>query len=638
MATKFSLIFLTIFTLGCGATNRSFFEVLLPTIYARSPIIEKFMLDLYLSLKKRPLFNDLVFFIETKIRNEHDDYSVDDHDCNDAYTGYMNLIQGRVFFGLKNISLILKTLQRTSNTLFIVILAKGDSNNGFYLEEVPTPQEEELSRDFEKDIFRDPERQLKAKRKIEISMSYFWTERIFNVIVAKPQKSRVYVYTYFPYSPNNCMNRLVPVFINVWHLDTSMFHVNRECFPVKTNALHGCPINVTVMVNPPAVIANGANLDGIEGRLLMKIFDFMNATPIIRFVHLKKKSIGMEYVLKDVSTGISDIGAGFLIPTVNKTDTTDDVYLPIELCLTWAVPNRVKVKNSVLYIFETFDANVWLAYVLIVAASSFAFEMIHYAATRTCNSSGKTAKIILTFLGISGRTPPEPRLKTFLIFCTCFSIFLGNTFQAGLGSNKIVIQSRGQLDTVEDIIKSGLKIKGIDQSAQFFDKVVSKLNLKKREINLEWGEESILKVGIKRRSVVIGFRPIVKYYTNLIYPNLRALVHIHKSCLVSFLPFFALRKNSPFLSQVHRFVAVLTENGFVARLSNNFTVCNRGIKASEGKIEFDMTLFYGAFQIWFCGMSFSAVVFFLEYGFKKFGIYIKRMAIEKRHRIFSLND
>lgn len=586
-----------------------YLDSLLAKAASPSPQIEKFIIDVLVKFRKESLFNDFVVIVGDdefdQIEHHHPPGGV----CYGWATNFLEMVSARVFFGYHNLPPILKDIPWSYRTFFIVLVKKDYSNDFMYVDENQSYDLEMIDR-FREDHYSCDETCLMTKEEILDVLYDFWSERIVNVLVAYPKKTKTYIYSYFPYSATNCDQHLSPVLINIWFSSTSTFYRDREFFPPKADNLFGCSLNVSVVIEPPANLPIRGGLSGIEGTILMNLFDSMNATPNFRFVTAEKSETAMNNVLSDIQTGVSELGAGFLIPIDYGVDTIDEIYLPVNLCLTWAVPSRAKIKNYVAYIFETFSTSVWIFVILSIAFSSLVFWLLRYPITTDSDSlRTSTILILLAFFGVPVRTPTQGQLKVFLSLFMFFSVLIINIFQAGLGSNKIIIPHLQQLETLEDVIKRGLKVKGIDPA---FSKMAAKLKKKKLAVEFAPIEETLREVGLQRKTVYIGYKITIEYYEKFRLPELRSLIYIRRSCFVNYQPFLALRKNSPYTSRVSQIVSALTENGLIEWVLKNFTKHHNEGKKNKRNTDFDMVLLYGGLEIWFYGMTVSLFVFIVE--------------------------
>lgn len=112
-----------------------------------------------------------------------------------------------------------------------------------------------------------------------------WSIYIANVNILVPTDGYevVLLYTFFPFTSDNCEVIEPEVYNN---FENGTFQVNVSIFPEKFVNLFNCPLRVSSYTAPPNVILqkqpDGSYYpDGIEGIMLRVISQHMNFTPII---------------------------------------------------------------------------------------------------------------------------------------------------------------------------------------------------------------------------------------------------------------------------------------------------------------------------------------------------------------------
>ena len=568
-------------------------------------------------------FDLSVIFLSSTVRLHQDEF-VDPTN--------QKLIGTSVIPSKRKIKEILQTLQWNSGTRFVVILPRINFTDSFFLESFKFQSidfkgvlsDREIEKNLKKDVlpFFGDEMRNGIKKKVTNILKEFWEQRITNAVVAVPQKSKIYFYSFFPYTEYNCPDKILPILLDIWHSETKKFYKDKiQFFPNKTEDLFKCPLNVSLMEIPPGImkkIGAAEGVEGIEGEMISHIFVNLNATPVYRFVDLEKASLNesmaaMSFVLGEITHGISDMGAGLLIPTIPQETLTDSVNFGLTVCLTWAAPNQAKQKDLVSPILEIFSWQTWLLLFGSLAASVLIFWLLNRPTSDSVVPS--FLKLFESFLGNTVKMPGGDAPRIFLLSFFLYAVVINTAFQAGLGRSSITWESANQFDSMEEIVDSGFEITGADSTAHLFEENMKYYREDGKQIEVRPMEilQALKKVGDERRTVYIGLRLAIRYYSRVVDSDLREKVHIHRDdCLVQYHPFLALRKNSPFTQRVNVLINRLVEGGFKDKLSKKFASRILKSEKTRKKSRNDFFGARGALIILMFGLGLSFTLFLCE--------------------------
>lgn len=546
---------------------------------------------------------------------------------------YQKFIGTRVIPTRADVSQILNTLRWSSQTRFIVFLPRKNASDKFYLEDLKYQSidfpgvisDSDIKRDFGRDVLSEDEKEFLeniSTPTVRI-LKQFWEQRITNAIVAVPQKSNIYFYTYFPYTKYDCPDKVVPVLLNIWYSKSARFYKYPiRFFGDKTRNLYKCPLNISLIPRPPGIVKlkSEGSVGGIEGGIIMHIVEKLNATPFFRFVDPEKANLNesvaaMNFVLDEIEKGISDLGAGLLVASISEGTHTDNINFGLTVCLVWVVPNQAKEKFFVSSIFEIFTPKLWVLLFIFLLLSGLIFWLV-YRPART-NLSVHFFKIIALTLGKNTKIPTSNAPRLFLMCFIWYTIIVNTAFQAGLGRKNILEYSSNQLKTTKDIIERGLKLTGDDSTIHLFQDnfigLIKKNVWKNTSIHSMETLEALEKVGYERKTAYAGLRLVIRYYSRVLDPYLSDLIYIQKDCLIQYHPFLALKKNSPFTNRISELISRLIEGGFKDKLSRDLS--DRMLR-SGGKKKKSVRDFFGAqgaLIILMFGLGLSFILFLCEH-------------------------
>lgn len=471
-----------------------------------------------------------------------------------------------IFIGMLNISEILSMTEWTPETQFLLVQPSINTDNfvlNFKYQDsenhslIMTPTD--IFTNFRNLLTPDSPDSSPVWQNTKQVMREFWSKRIQNVVVIMPQQTNIYLYAIFPFSDHRCQDEILPTLINIWSSTTESFYKQLIPFPDKLGNLFGCPLEVCVVEVPPGLmLKDRMTLDGIEGKLVHEILSALNATLRIN-VKQDPKWFGnftaMDHLFREITLWSSDIGAGLLLPTFPDKET-DNVNFCTTVCLAWAVPNQLVPKSAFLVMADVFEPIVWYWVGFSIIAAMVVSAILAHVEGRPCS---EVMKIFSITFGQSTRLPRVRSLK--ILFCNFmwFVLAFSMVYQAGFGSNRIVLRPAYQLKTPRDVLESEIELAGSFTAKRIFDRQNdNKINIRGMDT-----QNGLTKVAYEQKTAFLGIRITSKYFTRIITPDLRDLVYLQEECLIQYHPALALKHSSPYTAIAKSTVELLVEAGIV---------------------------------------------------------------------------
>lgn len=113
-----------------------------------------------------------------------------------------------------------------------------------------------------------------------------WKHHMININLLQFDQNdrRVYVYTYFPYTPNHCEHIESTFLLSMGNHSIS---IKNEFFPNKLRNFYKCPLHLATYTIPPYMILHKSNdgtykTNGIEGNLYREMAASLNFRPMVR--------------------------------------------------------------------------------------------------------------------------------------------------------------------------------------------------------------------------------------------------------------------------------------------------------------------------------------------------------------------
>ncbi|PNF30282.1 hypothetical protein B7P43_G18356, partial [Cryptotermes secundus] len=307
--------------------------------------------------------------------------------------------------------------------------------------------------------------------------------KVFNVIVLIPSRGRlraVDVYTWFPYKlpSGKCGEVKGTVILDQWIMEGGgRFLRNLSLFPPKIPLnLYGCNVTAAVVPKEPFVMSFNRKTDdqnvtiydeGTDMRLFLFIAEVMNMSVAFRFPRNTKEiwPVKLENgVLGDLIDKNADISFSALTINLNKSIYFDSTHVYQFSGLLWIVP-CAEPFHQWTSITRVFSAPMWLllfVFIIISAGLMYSLSNFHkdiimdvgpYRTMSDCFYN-----VWAVFLGVSvTKLPVTNHLKVYFIMLVWYCLAVNTVFQAYVTSYIVQPEYQKQIDSVEDLISSGIE-------------------------------------------------------------------------------------------------------------------------------------------------------------------------------------
>uniref|UniRef100_A0A1I8PUX0 Putative ionotropic receptor ligand binding domain-containing protein n=1 Tax=Stomoxys calcitrans TaxID=35570 RepID=A0A1I8PUX0_STOCA len=123
---------------------------------------------------------------------------------------------------------------------------------------------------------------------------------VINVNILMMIGKHAYLYTYFPFSPNQCHASQPELYVSFSDIEGENFTINKTLYPNKVRNMHRCPLTIVTWNLPPFIFVEKdketgdlISLFGIEGSMITLLAELMNFT--IKVVEPKPRERGNIY-------------------------------------------------------------------------------------------------------------------------------------------------------------------------------------------------------------------------------------------------------------------------------------------------------------------------------------------------------
>lgn len=284
-----------------------------------------------------------------------------------------------------------------------------------------------------------------------------------------------------------------------------------------------------------------------------------------------------------------------------------------EVCV--VVPKSLKIPQWI-KIFRCFRADTWILLVFIWnSCVGFLFFIKKYHAYNY-NSSSVVMEMIAIFLTVPTKLSQQLSHRIFLASCMGFTVIVTSIFQGSLVKSFTTTSYYPDIDTLDELDKSGLPIA---TSLKVFENDNSDL-IKRLQSKITAHNTSSLEraaifrdvAGVERRedaNLLIS----TEYIKNNDYP----LVHIVNECPSSYFVAYIVPKGSPFLPRINNVISKFFEAGFLSKwyddIFDGIVLATRKKNyAKNMEKSFNLKDVQVAFYILLIGILLAAIIFVLE--------------------------
>lgn len=419
-------------------------------------------------------------------------------------------------------------------------------------------------------------------------------------------------------------------------------HNQKRIFEDKTRNLFGHPFRVTAFYDSSRARFDQnnpndlSNLDGADGLLLQLIVDKMNAT-----LQMSEPADGLEIgelfpnntatgCLADLISGSYDMGLNIRFYRLNhfegkieatRSNGRDDIC--------FLVPRKGKAAD-IANIFRPFHKYTWISLV----ASVPCYVLTFYLLVIRQNNRRSFQYHFFQFYSYLIQQPttftPRSRRQRILIgFWLIGVLLLSFMYQGKLSGTLIIPKDQPEIDNIEELAKSDLKIISFSrynrQIKEFFsdpkyNDVYKPLFQKLINCTIDEFYDSIAKLdptyGFANKYHINGHLRNVYTETSSIF------FHQIKQCPVPYLGVYGIRYGTPYKSRLNFIIHQSQESGLINKWEQKNKLKEKKTQAKlhsgHGNIPFSLLHLQTAFYVYFLGCMTSFTAFLSETIFNYF--------------------
>ncbi|RZB66677.1 uncharacterized protein BDFB_005853 [Asbolus verrucosus] len=433
-----------------------------------------------------------------------------------------------------------------------------------------------------------------------------------------------HAYTWFPYEGGDCGNNFDKiVLIDSCTLGKSTEFVN--WYPNKIpDKLNDCTIRVRMTKWPPYIInvpngswSNSINLHHNRG-FEVSILDMIDAAINVNMFYQYSDIPLDRGNLKHLHDERADIAIGAYAKTMPRSLMFDESFYNVYASLLWCVPHS-PVHSKLHTLSKIVNSRAFV----VIAGLYLILTVLIWLSNGQKKSFGSCMlKTFQILLGLSIPTQFQTnRVRFFIAILMVYSFYLVIAYQSLLTSALAVVLYEEQINNVEDILKSNLKIYGVKTAAKYFSTDGSNEEIN-AAILARWRYcDNMVKcfdyVAFRRDSAILAS----KFYMEYIINNYRSknndpLIHCFDKSVVNFPMTIYMRKGFELYERIDSVIMRIVSSGFILKwqrdiLHTNFTI----LKHSSDDLSFDSLK--PVFLVWLVGCVVSTVIFFLEVIYNK---------------------
>lgn len=440
--------------------------------------------------------------------------------------------------------------------------------------------------------------------------------------------SDLHILTWFPFSPPSgycgVMNRANT--IDTWISDKQQFYLNKDLFENKIPPSLGlCPLKISTYHFPPFVIFPDKNttslsdMSGVDIAMLQHISELANVSIVLllRSDITDSKRVDGKWTgpIGDILYNKSDLALGAWCFTLDDSLVVDgtDRYFTEEF--TFFIP-RAGMNPRYLSMTRVFASDVWLLIFVLMFLAAFTFNLVAVGQTTVeCDTYKDISDCLLSawsvVLGVGVHKMPlsQPLRGLFFLWLT-YSLAINTVFQTYVTTYIVDPGHRYQIDSVDEIMESGLEVYVID----FLYELLGDDFLKHPKSWRKCGNANqCLKTASASPGVVmLAGKVFAKYKSKEL--NCAFTYHESSSDLFHFHTVMVLKKGSPYLERINSIIGRLAEGGYPGKFFKDVTQEKRlrCLPELDQYVPMSLDQLQSAFVVMLIGMSLSLLLFFGE--------------------------
>lgn len=414
-----------------------------------------------------------------------------------------------------------------------------------------------------------------------------WSAKVVDGIIMlrdNADSSYYNIYSWFPYSAGNCGND----FYKIKSLDKckfGYFERNVNLFPNKIpKKLNDCPVRVRVVQWPPYVMPpkehiTGTDIyefdDGLEIKLMNTIaeranfkiiYSMSNKTQNFGTVDSNGTTTGIFAALKAERTNIA---LGSLALSEERGEEFDFTTTYHTESLTWCVPHA-RTQLSIQKLTNTLKTETWVVLVIAYLLYSIIIWILSKLEKKELELYKRLPNVMQNTLsivfGMPIKTLPKSTILRAFLFLWIFNSLVMDIYYTTFMISKLTDCSyEGQINTLDQILKSKLKLYLMPNTIQFFNGSTWQM----KQIHKEWNNcthihDCLAKVAFQKDSAVCIPRLYIEYvYNRYIDADKQPLLYYFKESIVSYPITMYMVKGYPLKQRINELVSRIVSAGLI---------------------------------------------------------------------------
>jgi len=439
----------------------------------------------------------------------------------------------------------------------------------------------------------------------------------------------LHIITWFPFSPPSgycgAMNHTNT--IDTWISDKQQFYLNKDLFENKIPPNLGlCPLKISTYHFPPFVIFPDKNttslsdMGGVDMAMLQHISELANVSIVLppradNVTDSKKVDTKWTGPIGDILYNKSHLALGAWCFTLEDSLVVEgtDSYFTEEF--TFFIP-RAGMNPRYLSMTRVFASDVSVLIFVLMFLAAITFQLVAVGQrTAECDTYKDISNCLLSawsvVLGVGVHKMPlsQPLRGLFFLWLT-YSLAINTVFQTYVTTYIVDPGHRYQIDSVDEIMGSGLEVYVID----FLYELLGDDFLKRPKSWRKCGNaDQCLKIASASPGVVMLAGKVFAEYKSKEL-NCAFTYHESSSDLFHFHTVMVLKKGSPYLERINSVIRRLVEGGYPGRFFKDVTQEKRlrCVSNLDQYVPMSLDQLQSAFVVMLVGMSLSLLLFFGE--------------------------
>lgn len=445
------------------------------------------------------------------------------------------------------------------------------------------------------------------------------------VLLKTSQPNLVSLYTYNPYHDNNLteVGRCTPNYI----LENNMlFQSNLPTNWSKTK------LTVLYVEYPPYIIdISSTGYQGIEINLINIILSHLdvNVTYVKSNYDYWGEIEGEDFTNTwgELKSRQFDFAIGWFHTKFNEHLYFDMSIAYLDDAVTFVASKAKLYHGSIDTLMRAFEMKVWFMYFTLLLTFFIIFHIIRKYSNHGFNVvriSDDILFMIKVMIETSVKFSGSNKLvHFFLSLCIFFTFYMNAAFKSKLFLLFSEKKFEHQINTLEDILDSGVGIGYHPYFNNSFENYESSIKhrIYEKSIACPFGWECTNRTANQRDIVAAQTDGQFKYFAPRDYVDEegRALLHLTDVVIHPFPGHAFFIKGFPLFPRINRYLMIMTENGFVRyhyakiELGNEISIQKAMLKNKKLlKKSLDFSKLIGVFYFYFIGVFVSSIVFFIE--------------------------